>query len=188
MSEFQQKRSGCVRVRVEDGRAGGCTEVPFTWEQSLDEVDLYIPSPNGEKVTKKTVPSFRVLHGALQMRVVMGPGIVAVFDAALGGRADGTESFWTTDDDGATLHIVIAKAVKGEPWATVFVDATTTKQQPSTSKDTAHGDVNVSDLESARREMLLQRFQEEHPGFDFSDAQVSGAAPEDPMNFMSNPL
>ena len=187
MNEFQQKRSGRVRVRVEDGRAGGATDVPYTWDQSLEEVDVYIPAPSADKVTKKTVPLFRVQHGKLQMRVIMGPGITAVFDVALGGHADGSECFWTTDDDGATLHIVIGKAIKGEPWTTVFLDAVSTQPQAASSTDAQMGQIPVSDLERARREMLLQRFQEEHPGFDFTDAQVSGTAPDDPMHFMTGP-
>ncbi len=170
MNEFQQKRSGRVRIRVDDGRGGGATEVPYTWDQSLDEVDVYIPSPSADKITKKTIPLFRVQHGKLQMHVVMAPGITAQFDNALGGHVDGSECFWTTDDDGATLHIVIGKAIKGEPWATVFLDSISTQQQQSSSLS---GDkMNVSDIESARREMLLQRFEEEHPGFDFTGAQV----------------
>ena len=181
MTDFQQKHSGRVRVRVEDGRSGGATDVPFTWDQSLDEVDVYIPSPSPDPVTRKTVPLFKVKGGMLNMRVIMGPGIVAVFDSALGGRADGSECFWTTDDDGHTLHLVISKAVKGEPWATVFQDAVAVAP---TSEQKNNQPLQPSELDIARKEMLLQRFQEEHPGFDFTDAQISGHVPEDPMNFL----
>ena len=184
MSDFQQKHSGRVRVLVEDGRKGGATEVPFTWEQSLDEVDVYIPSPSPDPVTKKTVPLFNVKGGLLNMRVVMGPGLVAVFEAALGGRADGSECFWTTDDDGHTLHLVISKAVKGEPWPTLFRDELPAAETPEQKKQQP---LQTSDLDVARKEMLLQRFQEEHPGFDFTDAQISGHVPDDPMNFLQDP-
>jgi hypothetical protein len=39
------------------------------------------------------------------------------------------------------------------------------------------------DEEEARRQLMLERFQLEHPGFDFSGAEFSGAAP-DPRTFM----
>jgi hypothetical protein len=34
-----------------------------------------------------------------------------------------------------------------------------------------------------QKKMLLERFQEEHGGFDFSDAQINGMVP-DPQKFM----
>ena len=179
MSDFQKTRTGKVRVRVEvdvGKGAGGVTEVPYTWEQSLDEVDVRIPQPSRAPLTRRSVPHFAVSASVLHMRVVMAPGITAVFDVPLAGRADGSECFWTTDDDGRTLHLVLAKAVVGEPWPAVFA-------LPSSSTG-GDASATAADLECARREMLLQRFQEEHPGFDFSDAQVSGSAPEDPMGFM----
>lgn len=179
MSDFQKTRTGTVRVRVEveEGRgAGGVTDVPFTWEQSLDEVDVRIPQPSSARLTRRSVPHFAVCASVLHMRVVMAPGVTAVFDVPLARRADGSECFWTTDDDGRTLHLVLAKAVVGEPWPAVF----------AASRDSAAA-VEEGDVEGARREMLLQRFQAEHPGFDFTDAQVAGCAPADPVGFMSHP-
>lgn len=180
MSDFQRTRTGKVRVRVEveEGRgAGGVTEVPFTWEQSLDEVDVRIPQPSSALLTRRSVPHFAVSASVLHMRVVMAPGVTAVFDLPLARRADGSECFWTTDDDGRTLHLVLAKAVTGEPWPAVF----------ASSRDSSSSECDEGDVEGARREMLLQRFQAEHPGFDFTDAQVSGSAPADPVGFMGRP-
>lgn len=37
--------------------------------------------------------------------------------------------------------------------------------------------------EEDKKRLMLERFQEEHPGFDFSDAKFSGQAP-DPKTFM----
>lgn len=37
--------------------------------------------------------------------------------------------------------------------------------------------------EEARKQMMLERFQQENPGFDFSNAEFNGAAP-DPRTFM----
>lgn len=188
MSDFQRTRTGQVRVRVEveEGRGpGGVTEVPFTWEQSLDEVDVRIPQPSHERLTRRSVPHFAVCASVLHMRVVMAPGVTAVFDVPLARRADGSESFWTTDDDGRTLHLVLAKAVVGEPWPAVF--AACHNSNNSSDGGSVPEEDEEGDVEGARREMLLQRFQAEHPGFDFTDAQVAGSAPADPVAFMSHP-
>ena len=59
MSDFQKTRTGKVRVRVEvevGKGAGGVTEVPYTWEQSLDEVDVRIPQPSRAPLTRRSVP------------------------------------------------------------------------------------------------------------------------------------
>lgn len=37
--------------------------------------------------------------------------------------------------------------------------------------------------EATKRQMMLERFQEENPGFDFSGAEFNGSAP-DPRTFM----
>lgn len=56
----------------------------------------------------------------------------------------------------------------GEAWPAVFV---------------GHGGLAAPDAEADRKQMLLERFQGEHPGFDFSGAEVTGAVP-DARNFM----
>lgn len=37
--------------------------------------------------------------------------------------------------------------------------------------------------EEVKKKLMLERFQEENPGFDFSNAEFNGAAP-DPQSFM----
>ena len=43
--------------------------------------------------------------------------------------------------------------------------------------------LDASTKQEAQKKLMLERFQEEHPGFDFSGAEFSGAAP-DPRTFM----
>jgi len=38
--------------------------------------------------------------------------------------------------------------------------------------------------EEMDKKMMLEKFQNEHPGFDFSGAQFTGQVPKDPNNFM----
>lgn len=43
--------------------------------------------------------------------------------------------------------------------------------------------MNFMQKEETQKKLLLERFQEEHGGFDFSDAEINGNVP-DPKNFM----
>ncbi len=80
------------------------------------------------------------------------------------------ESLWTLEDDG-TLVITLTKAHKAETWPCVFK---------------GHGQLDAAAEAEAHRRILLERFQEENPGFDFSQAEVNGAVP-DPRTFMGGP-
>ncbi len=64
--------------------------------------------------------------------------------------------------------MTLVKAHKALQWGSVFVGHES-------------GDPVVE--EEVRKRMLLERFQEEHPGFDFSGAEVNGMVP-DPRKFM----
>jgi len=46
-----------------------------------------------------------------------------------------------------------------------------------------HGELNPSVKTEVQKKMTLERFQEEHPGFDFSGAEFNGAPP-DPRTFL----
>ncbi|KAK1294332.1 hypothetical protein QJS10_CPA16g00228 [Acorus calamus] len=70
-------------------------------------------------------------------------------------------------EDG-TMHITLQKRDKGWTW-------------PSPILGQGQLDPHTADLEQKR--LMLQRFQEENPGFDFSQAQFSGSCP-DPKTFM----
>ena len=186
MSELCRRRSGRLCVRVDDGRGGGTTVVPYEWEQSLDEVDVFVPKPSADRLTRRSVPRFVVRQNTLTAHVVMAPGVCALIEAPLAGRADGSSSFWCTDSDGDVLHIVIAKAVRGEPWPALFAAPAGAEEDAAAVEGSATSSAVEAGAEQARKEMLLQRFQEEHPGFDFSGAEVTGSAPEDPMHFMDS--
>ncbi|KAK1298737.1 hypothetical protein QJS10_CPB14g00901 [Acorus calamus] len=66
------------------------------------------------------------------------------------------------------MHITLQKRDKGHTW-------------PSPILGQGQLDPYTVDLEQKR--LMLQRFQEENPGFDFSQAQFSGSCP-DPKTFM----
>ncbi|CAE7801676.1 Nudcd2 [Symbiodinium sp. KB8] len=66
------------------------------------------------------------------------------------------------------LTVNLQKARKGETWAAVFK---------------GHAQLDELSVGEERKALMLERFQAEHAGFDFSGAEFSGAAP-DPQTFM----
>lgn len=78
------------------------------------------------------------------------------------------ESFWTFDSEAREIHIQLAKAQEEEVWGSVFV-----------GHDVSGGSVGEED----RKKLMLERFQAEHPGFDFSGAAFTGNVP-DPKTFL----
>jgi hypothetical protein len=77
--------------------------------------------------------------------------------------------------DGDEITITLIKTIKvktyinkAETWVSVFK---------------GHDKANILQKEEMQKKMLLERFQEEHGGFDFSDAVINGNVP-DPRSFM----
>lgn len=76
------------------------------------------------------------------------------------------ESYWTLED--GALSIQLLKRDMGESWSAAFKD---------------HEGANVLQTEEDKKRLMLERFQLEHPGFDFSSAEFNGSAPN-PREFM----
>ena len=66
------------------------------------------------------------------------------------------------------IKITLIKAKKAETWSCVF---------------RGHNELNPIQTEEVKKKLLLERFGEEHAGFDFSDAELSGNVP-DPKTFL----
>ena len=78
------------------------------------------------------------------------------------------------------MHIVLAKAHRGEMW-----ECPLTGLSSSSSKAPADSSRMVDPVtrEKIRRDLMLERFQEENPGFDFRGATFNGEVP-DARSFM----
>ncbi len=66
------------------------------------------------------------------------------------------------------LHISLSKMLKAETW---------------TSACKGHQQLDPLSEMEAKKKILLERFQQENPGFDFSGAEVNGTVPN-PREFM----
>lgn len=151
-------------------------QLVYEWEQTLEEVFVFIKAPeciqekHKEEVRKNLKPGqampkleikFTTSHLAVGLK-----GFPAYIDEDLTKKIKASESFWHLDNDEITITLI--KVIKAETWLSVFKN---------------HEQLNMMQKEEMQKKMLLERFQEEHGGFDFSDAEINGNVP-DPKTFM----
>lgn len=138
----------------------------YEWDQTLEEVNFYTTAPPGitaREIACKIQTAWLTLGAASAQHPFI--------DEALFSRANVSESFWTLED--GVIHIMVTKAKPGEIWLAFLKN-----HAP------AAGGGEAQVLEQAiRKELMLERFQSENPGFDFSGATFNGAAP-DPTTFL----
>jgi hypothetical protein len=94
-------------------------------------------------------------------------------DENTGGVVDVSESTWCITGEGAKreLEIVLTKASRASLWETALM-----------GRD-GKGTLDPLAKQEVQKELMLERFQEENPGFDFRNAEFNGAVP-DAKNFM----
>ncbi|CAL1402297.1 unnamed protein product [Linum trigynum] len=132
----------------------------FEWDQTLDEVNMYIKRPM-EVRPQQFHCVIRSNHLTFGIK-----GSPPFLDHDLAHPVKADCSFWTIEDD--IMHITLQKRDKGQMWASPLMGD-------------GQLDPYAADVEQKR--LMLQRFQEENPGFDFSQAQFTGNCP-DPRTFM----
>ena len=148
----------------------------YEWEQNLEEVIIYIQAPDcvleknraiiqkqlkpGQKMPKLDI---KITPTHLTVGLV---GLPPYLSEDFSFNVKASESLWTLEDN--EIVITLEKAIKGDTWLCVF------KGQEK---------INPFQKEEIQKKMLLERFQEENHGFDFSDAEINGNVP-DPKTFM----
>ncbi|XP_010262850.1 PREDICTED: nudC domain-containing protein 2 isoform X1 [Nelumbo nucifera] len=132
----------------------------FEWDQTLEEVNIYITLP-------PNVPT-KLFYCKIQSKhVEVGiKGNSPYLNHDLTGPVKTDSSFWTLEDD--IMHITLQKRDKGQTWS---------------SPISGQGQLDPYSADLEQKRLMLQRFQEENPGFDFSQAQFTGNCP-DPRTFM----
>jgi CS domain len=135
--------------------------VIYEWEQSLTEVILFIRPPSKNVVVHITATHVQVgLQGASRFYL----------DEDTVHPVDTTESTWCWEDEDG-LVIYLQKMAKGVVWEAALRGTST----PVPLDPVA--------LAEVQKELMLERWQEEHPGMDFRDATFNGNVP-DPRTFM----
>ena len=126
----------------------------YEWDQSLEEVGIWIKPPPG--VTSKHL-DITIASGHLKVGIKGNPPFL---DQATGGVVVVTESFWSISD--GEISINLQKMKKGDMWASALV---------------GHGELDPLTKEEDKKRLMLERFSEENPGFDFSNAEFNGNIP-----------
>jgi len=137
----------------------------YEWEQSLEEVNIYIKAPPGVRASQ-IICDMR--HNRLRIGL-RGSDRYFIDEETFGGVMT-EESSWYLDD-GGILNIVLVKSHRGETWDGALK-----------GRDRM-GAVDPFTRQQMQKDLMLQRFQEENPGFDFRGAEFNGEAP-DPRTFM----
>lgn len=154
----------------------------YEWEQKLSEVIVYVTAPPIENLSKQTIDcQITPNHVKLGLK---GQNQYYFIDETTYETVEVGKSFWcieevetTTSDTPNNLQTVkmiviyLHKANKAKVWENVFVG-----KFPGVALDPLQ-------VENEKRRLLLERYGEEHAGFDFRDANISGSVP-DPRTFM----
>jgi len=126
----------------------------------MDEVRIFITTPPGVKAAHLDI---RITANHLRIGLKGNPPFL---DHDLFSTVIEEECTWTLD--GSELEITLQKMKKAETWGAALK---------------GHESMNPLEQEEIKKKLTLERFQEEHPGFDFSGAEFSGSAP-DPREFL----
>jgi hypothetical protein len=145
----------------------------YEWEQSLEEVTLYIDAP---PLPAHSPASYIIVNiKADRLQVGLKGNDRFFIDENMFDKVKIKESSWYLDD--GVITIILAKAFRGQTWEGVLNGHTSPNSQGVKES------VDPFVKQEMQRTMMLERFQEENPGFDFRDASFNGEVP-DPRTFM----
>ena len=145
----------------------------YEWEQTLDDVSIYVKPPpfveKGNQIKCEISPK--------NIKLGLQGGTQWFIDEPSGGLIDVSESTWSLEEDDSdssqkVISIYLVKANRGAQWNTALM-----------GNGAVTGALDPIAQEEVRKNMMLERFQEENPGFDFRDAEFNGSVP-DPRKFM----
>ncbi|KAM3142234.1 NudC domain-containing protein 2 [Paramecium bursaria] len=162
--EVKNKAKGRLQFKFQD-------RLIYEWEQTLDDINIYIQPPKEclkryeDQVRKllkpgEQLPKIDVTISSDRLKVGI-KGNPPFLDNLLTKLCDSDDSYWLIEDE--ELHIILQKAFKGELWQEVFK---------------GHKTLDPLLQQEIQKNLLLERFQQEHPGFDFSSADVNGMVPD----------
>ena len=141
----------------------------YTWNQNVEEVAVEVDCPTG--LSAKRDVRCTIGSGRVKLETASAPSddkaaarsFITLLDHDLFALVKPDECFWTLDSKRGIVSLTLQKLREGESWAGVFK---------------GHGDISDVDRDAEQKRLLLERFQLEHPGFDFSGAEVNGSCPD----------
>jgi hypothetical protein len=131
--------------------------VVYEWDQTLEEVNVYVSVPAGVRAAMLDV---KIQSTTVSIGIKGNPPYL---EHELTEPVKTEESFWTLADSESELHVQLQKRERGKSWPCVF---------------RGHGELDFPSQQAEKQRLMKERFQLEHPGFDFSGAEFNGDAPD----------
>ena len=131
----------------------------YQFEQTLEEVIIYVTAPSN--VTKGNHIS--VIIQPAHLKLGLAGGSKWFLDEPTFDKVDVSESTWSLEDGVITIYLI--KAHRGMMWDAALKGNKAIQLDPLAKED-------------VKKSLLLERFQEENPGFDFRDAEFNGGVPD----------
>ena len=130
--------------------------VVYEWDQTLEEVNVYVAVPPGVRAGALDVA---IKTSDVSIGIKGNPPYLA---HTLSFPVKTEESFWTLSSD-SELHVQLQKRERGRSWPCAFA---------------GHAELDAAAAQAEKQRLMKERFQMEHPGFDFSGAEFNGEAPD----------
>ncbi|KAL3801063.1 hypothetical protein HJC23_002356 [Cyclotella cryptica] len=152
----------------------------YEWEQSLEEVTIYIDAPP-QLPTELAATYIIVNINPNRLQVGLKGNDRFFIDEDTFDKVKVKESSWFLDE--GVITIVLAKGFRGQTWEGVLRGHKSSQNSGEASRPGIQESVDPFVKQEMQRTLMLERFQEENPGFDFRDASFNGEVP-DPRTFM----
>jgi len=146
----------------------------YEWNQSIDEVCLFVPRPPMLQSARQLLCHIAAKHLQLGLRNASTHEATLYLDESFPHPVDVSESTWVLEEDCIVIHL--CKANQALIWESPLVGRVVHGQR-------VQSQLSPIDVERERETILRERWQQEHPGMDFSGAVFNGSAP-DPRTFM----
>jgi hypothetical protein len=185
----------------------------YEWEQSLNEVIIYIISPiQNDNNNKNNISNAKIFCHISATHLQVGiqqqqqqqqqPSDMKQYyiDEDIYHPIDIQESTWCMEQEDITemnsnqqqqqqrdvITIYLQKVAKGMVWESPLRGHTKTSGTTtgSSGNDNYHNKLDPISLQDVQRALLLERWQEENPGMDFRDATFNGGNIPDPRTYM----
>jgi hypothetical protein len=159
----------------------------YEWEQSLEEVSIYIDLPPPLLNVESPASYIAVNIQATHLQVGLKGNDRFFIDEDTFDKVKVKESSWYLDE--GVITIVLAKCFRGQTWEGVLCGHRAAKSGGGQHGAQDGRTVGIQESidpftkQEMQRTLMLERFQEENPGFDFRDATFNGEVPN-PRTFM----
>jgi hypothetical protein len=135
----------------------------YTWSQTISDVTINIPLPEGTSAKQ-----IECVIKTTTIKVGIRGQNHPFLEGELCASVKPSDCTWTIEDK-KLLVIQLEKSKAHDSWISIVK-----------GKD----EVDAVTKESMDKKMLLEKFQRDYPGFDFSGAEMTGQMPENPATYL----